>query len=197
MNCAEWELRILLSLEGEADPAAAEHLRYCPSCASLAADLDKQTQALRTLPPEAAAVDYPALRTAAAREAVLRKRRRKVLAALALAAAVLLASLLALYRNVPYPARSVPVEVPPAQVARVVPPVAAPPTVRRAKPQHPKPEPFSDLDRQFAAYLRSLEAPLHHDTPSPDNSPEILRVSTSNPNVKIIWLQESKGTPHD
>ena len=83
MNCAEWELRILLSLEGEADPAAAEHLRYCPSCASLAADLDKQTQALRTLPPEAAAVDYPALRTAAAREAVLRKRRRKVLAALA------------------------------------------------------------------------------------------------------------------
>ncbi|HTX37067.1 MAG TPA: hypothetical protein VME43_18690 [Bryobacteraceae bacterium] len=197
MSCPDWESRILLLLEGVADAEAAGHLRNCPACAAFASELAGDAQALRTAPPEAAAVDYAAIRVAARREAVRRIWRRRVLAALAVAAAILLASRVAIHRDLPQPAHSAPVRPPAAVVASVAPaqtPAPAPtprPAIRPARHHRPT---DADLDRQFAEYLRHVEESQH---PAAADWPAVVPIATSNPNVTIIWLQESKGNDHE
>jgi hypothetical protein len=196
MNCAAWEERILLQLEGDADTQAAEHMLICPACAAFAAGLADDARILRLVPPEAAAVDYAAIRTAARREAVRRTRRRRVLAALAVAAAVLLASRIAIHRDAPQSAHRSPTPPPAAELARVAPPappstIRPVPTARTARPHRPKAQP--DLDRQFAEYLHALDDRQHPPAPPANESPVVMRIATSNPNVTILLLQASKG----
>ncbi|MGO9256185.1 MAG: hypothetical protein ACLQU1_07790 [Bryobacteraceae bacterium] len=190
MNCAAWEERILQELEGAADAEAAAHLRNCPACAAFARELAEDTRVLQMAPPEAAAVDYAAIRAVARREALRRRRRRRLLAALAVAAAVLLASRLPLHRELPRTVHIVSAPPPAAPVANVA-PVAPVPAVHAAVPRRRKPQ--SDLDRQFAEYLRSLDESRHPATPPATDSPVVMRIATNNPNVTIILLQESKG----
>ncbi len=102
MNCPEWEERV-----AGGDPEAAEHLQDCPSCAALADGLARDARLLKTLPPEAFAVDYAAIRAAARNCAVRRSRRPKILAVLAVAAAVLLTVKLPLHRQRRAPAAKV------------------------------------------------------------------------------------------
>jgi hypothetical protein len=145
-------------------------------------------------PPEAAAVNYAYIRGAARREAVRRIRRRRLLAALAVAAAVVLASRLPLRRELPQPAHVVSAPPPAAQVARVAPfapPAAVRPALRRRRESPP------DIDRQFADYLRSLDELKHPAPPRATDSPVVTRIATTNPNVTIIWMQESKGNSHE
>src|SRR5579863_874451 len=109
MNCREWEERV-----AEGDPEAAEHLRDCPSCAALAHGLARDARLLQTLPPEAFAVDYAAIRAAARKGAVQRSKRPKVLAVLAVAAALLLTVKLPPHRRPPAPVARVSVQPPAA-----------------------------------------------------------------------------------
>jgi hypothetical protein len=107
------------------------------------------------------------------------------------AAAVLLASRLALHREVPRQAHVVSAPTPAVQVARVAP--ATPPAAGERPRSHRRRKPQPDLDRQFADYLRSLDESRHPAT----GSPLVTPIATSNPNVTIILLQESKGNSHE
>ncbi len=205
MNCQDWEGRILLSLEGADDADVAGHLRECPACASFAAALAADARMLRLEPPEAAAVDYAAMRAAARRESVRRSWRPRVLAGLAAAATILLASRLAVHRDLPQTAHVAP-NPPAVQVTHVDPPLAPRPPVRHTRPRRPLAyargsdrsrdrqgalvRPVDDLDRQFADYLRSVE-----ESPQPETA-TVTRIATGNPNV-MIWLQEPKGNDHE
>src|SRR5580693_6013513 len=112
MNCPEWEERV-----AGGDPQAAEHLRECPFCAALADGLARDARLLQTLPPDAFAGDYAAIRAAARKGAVQRSRRPKLLAVLAVAA-VRLAVKLPLHRQPPAPVAKVSVPPPAVEVAR-------------------------------------------------------------------------------
>ena len=182
MNCREWEERV-----AGGDPEAAEHLRDCPSCAALADGLARDARMLQTLPPEAFAVDYAAIRAAARKGAVQRSRRVKVLAVLAVAAAVLLTVKLPLHRQPPAPVAIVSAPPPAVEVARAAPAVSS--TV--PKVQRRRRNLQADLDRRFADFLRT-QYELQH--PAPPRSSEII---TGNPNVTILLLQESKGDANE
>jgi hypothetical protein len=182
MNCPEWEERV-----AGGDPETAEHLRECPSCAALADGLARDARLLQTLPPEALAVDYAAIRAAARKGALRRSRRLKVLAVLAVAAAVLLTVKLPLHRQRPAPVAKVSVPPRMVEVARAAPAITstAPKVGRwRRRPQ-------DALDRKFAEYLRT-QYDLQH--PAPMRATEI---ATGNPNVTILLLQESKGDANE
>lgn len=192
MSCPDWEERIAAG-----GPEAAEHLRDCPSCAELAAGLERDARLLHTPPREGAAIDYAAIRAVARREAVRRVRRRNVWAALAVAAALLLASTLALHREGPRQAASV-TKGPAAQTAGGTTARPAPAaktaggttaralaarTARAARRRHAE----VDLDRQFAEFLRAQYESQHPDIPSG------TIIATRNPHVRIVLLPESKG----
>jgi hypothetical protein len=182
MSCPEWEERV-----ASGDPEAAEHLRDCPSCAVLADGLTRDARLLQTLPPEAFAVDYAAIRAAARKGAVRRSRRLKALAVLAVAAAVLLALTLPLYRQPPPPVAKVATPPRAVEVARAAPVV--PSTV--PKVQRRRRNPQSDLDRRFADFLRT-QYELRHPAPA-----QAREIATGNPNVTILLIQESKGDANE
>jgi hypothetical protein len=174
MNYPEWEERV-----AGGDPEAD----------ALNDGLARDARLLQTLPPEAFAVDYAAIRAAARKGAVQRSRRPKVLAvlALAVAAAVLLTVKLLHYPRPPAPLAKVSAPPPVIEVPRPVPALSfALPKVhpRRRNPQ-------ADLDRKFADFLRA-HYELQH--PAPPRSREI---ATGNPNVTILLLQESKGDANE
>ncbi len=183
MNCPEWEERV-----AGGDPEAAEHLPDCPSCAALAEGLARDARRLQALPPEAFAVDYAAIRAAARKGAVQRSRRPKVLAVLAVAAAVLLTVKLPLHRQPAAPVAKV--AAPPAavEVARAEHVVSS--TASKVQPRRRR-NTRADLDRRFADFLRA-QYELQH--PAPMRAREI---ATGNPNVTILLLQESKGEANE
>jgi hypothetical protein len=77
--------------------------------------------------------------------------------------------------------------------------VARPSPVRAvARPARaPRRQPDSEIDRQFAEYLRSVDEARRPKRPSGEDSPVIERIATENPHVTILLLQESKGNSHD
>lgn len=191
MNCAVWEDRILRHLEGEPDAEAAEHLSVCPFCAALAGELAADGRRLRGLPPEADAVDYEALRAAARRVAGRIRWRRRVLAGLGVAAALLLAWRLPVQRHVPETAQRHAVPAP----APSAPAVSETPRMPLAAARHSRRKPRPDaLDRQFAEFLRSQGEARRGVAPAPSETTPLVRIATTNPNV-IIWLQE--GEEHE
>jgi hypothetical protein len=182
MNCPEWEERV-----AGGDPQAAEHLLDCPFCAALADGLARDARLLQTLPPEAFAVDYAVIRAAARKRAVQRSRRPKVLAVLAVAAAVLLAVKLPFHREPPAPVAKVSAPPPTVEVVRAAPAVSSTVPKVQARRRNPR----DDLDRRFADFLRT-QYELQH--PAPLRAREI---ATGNPNVTILLLQESKGDANE
>jgi hypothetical protein len=194
MNCPEWEERILLHLEGAGDVQAAAHLQDCPACTTFAALLVEDARRLVAAPPEVADVDYATMRAAARREAGARTGRRRVLAALTIAATVLVVGL-AVRRELPPSGRPAPLPRPTLALSRLAPPVVLPHVVRPARPHHARTQ--AEIDRQFAAYLRSLEESQHPSHPPATDPPGALRIATSNPQVTILWIEESKGDPHE
>jgi hypothetical protein len=182
MNCQEWEERV-----ASGDPEAAEHLRDCPSCAALADGLARDARLLQTLPPEAFAVDYAAIRAAARKGSVQRSRRLKVLAVLAVAAVLLLAVKLPFLRQSPVPVAKIAAPPPAVEVARTSPVRSSTVSnvssaVQRVKPRRRDPQ--SDLDQKFADFLRT-QYELRHPA-----SPQAAEIVTGNPNVTILLVQE-------
>ena len=186
MSCT-WEGRILQYLDGAPDPEAGAHLRECPGCAALAAELAADAQRLRRPPPEAAEVDYAALRLAARRGAERIRWRRRVWVGLAVAAALLLAWRLPVGRPVPQTARETPFHRPPVVTPRALPETAHAPAAAMRRHRRARPD---AIDRQFAEFLRAQEQARHPVPPAAETTP-LVRIATSNPNV-IIWLQEGE-----
>lgn len=188
MNCPEWEERV-----AGGNPEAEEHVRDCPSCAALADGLARDARLLQTLPPEAFTVDYSAIRAAARKGAIRRSGRRKLLAVLAVAAAVLLSVKLPLHlAKLPLerqrPAQVAKVATPaPTVEARKAPAVSA--SVPKVKPR--RRDSHADIDRRFAEFLRTQYA-LHHHA-----DPRATEIATENPNVTILLIQESKGDANE
>jgi hypothetical protein len=155
-----------------------------PDAAALNDGLARDARLLQTLPPEAFAVDYAAIRAAARKGAVQRRMRPKLLAVLAVAAAatVLLTVKLPLHQQPPAPVEKV--------VAKVsVPPPAVPVALPKVHPRRRNPQ--ADLDRKFADFLRA-QYELQHPAP-----PRTSEIATGNPNVTIVLLQESKGDTNE
>ncbi len=182
MSCPEWEARV-----AGGDPEAAEHLLNCPSCAALADGLARDARLLQTLQPEVFTVDYAAIRAVARKRALQRSRRPKVVAVLAVAAAVLLIVKLPLHRQPPAPVAKVSVQPPAVEVARVAPTVSS--TVPEIQPRRRNLQ--AELDRKFADFLRT-QYDLQHPAP-----PRSTQIATGNPNVTILLLPESKGDANE
>jgi anti-sigma factor RsiW len=175
MRCTGFEERIARHVGGdlaEDESAAVEqHLRVCANCADLARELAEDRAWLASRPPEAAAVDFDALR---------REIRRKIARprwgwkwVTAAAAIVLALGVTTTLRKTPS-GRAVRAEADPTQPP-VVHPVewvlARSAPIPRKPPRHTaKPKP----------------------APEPDSNVEI-RLATRDPHVTIILLHESRG----
>jgi anti-sigma factor RsiW len=215
MNCADFEERIALNAGGELGVEEAarveQHLRTCAECAELARGLVEDRAWLASRPPEAAEVDFAAMRREIRREITRPRRNWKWLAA---AAAILLAvGLAASLRKTP--ARTVAVALPNRSL-----------TVT-AENAAPRKSPILSRDRKGAVLHRLPHVPSHvgvtgtlmeSSTQSPEpeltlesairtfqaldpesapppasSSPVEIRIATRDPNVTIILLHESKG----
>jgi len=177
MNCPDWEERIAAADGAAEDAGVAAHLARCASCARFAAALAEDAERLRAEPPEAAEVDYRAMRCAVRSQIVRRRRVRGVAAVLALAASIMLAVDVAKVSKAPL--------LPVVQAIRLPePPLYQTPTYP-AKPVRSRPATSPNLDRQFEAFLRARN-------PRPEAVPP-PRIPTANPNVTIIWMEETQG----
>ena len=179
MNCAAFEERIALYVGGDLAPAEAskveQHLRSCADCAELARALEADREWLASRPPEAAEVDFAAMRREIRREIARPRWGWKWLAA---AAAILVAVGLAnTLRKTARVERTVLV-APRNEVVAAI-PVPTPPArmiTRRTEPRPkgavvPPPPPIQDESE----------------------SPVEIQIATSDPDVTIILLHEYKG----
>jgi len=138
---------------------------------------------LHSEPSELDSVDYSTMRQRIRGEILRRRRTRKLIPALLIAASLLIAVILPLMRNRP-PAAPAPMPViaqaPPATATL---PQTAPPLVRRpARVQRSFHDPLDEL----RSLVRARE-PL-----TASDSPVEMRIATRNPNVVIIWIQPTK-----
>jgi len=200
MSCLDLQEKIALYAGGDLPlddvRCVEEHLRSCEACAELARSLERDCAWLTSQPPEAACVDYAAMRHQIRRAIVRRSRARKLLPALLAAASVLLAIGVATLRRKPemvlplptpevakveQPARPIPVPVAPA------PPSRRKPVAKRLA--QPAEQPALTLE----AAIRKLEELESPQPPEGSDSPVEIRIATRDPNVTIIVLHETKG----
>ncbi|HUI55319.1 MAG TPA: anti-sigma factor [Bryobacteraceae bacterium] len=198
MSCPEFEERIALYAGGdlalEDVRRIEDHLRSCPACAELARLLEHDRASLATQPPEAASVDYAAMRLQIRRRITQRSRARKLLPALLAAASVLLMLRVAMLRRQPKPV------APPPQIAKVEQPVQqaqVPPVLpARAKPRRiakQRPQLTQQPGLTLEAAMRMLEDLESPPPPAGSDSPVEIRIATRDPNVTIVLLPETKG----
>lgn len=105
MSCPSFEEKIARYAGGDLEPAEIRtvegHLRQCAACAELARLLEQDRAWLGSRPPEAADMDYAAMRSQIRRAIVHRRGARRWAWALAAAAAVLLATGVGMTRRAP------------------------------------------------------------------------------------------------
>lgn len=187
MSCPLFEERIARYAGGDLPPGEIsgleQHLLACADCAALARALELDRLLLHSEPSELDSVDYSTMRQRIRGEILRRRRTRKLIPALLIAASLLIAVILPLMRNRP-PAAPAPMPViaqaPPATATL---PQTAPPLVRRpARVQRSFHDPLDEL----RSLVRARE-PL-----TASDSPVEMRIATRNPNVVIIWIQPTK-----
>src|SRR5205823_5543217 len=88
MNCTEWEERVARFVDGEPDPAVAEHLAACPACAAFV-DLMESDRVLLRQTPAVAEADFDRMRKQI-RARIQPTPKRSLMPLLALAASILL-----------------------------------------------------------------------------------------------------------
>ena len=212
MNCQGFEERIASYVGGDLTPEEAlpveQHLRSCAACADLALGLESDRIWLSSRPPEVVDIDYTAMRRQIRQEITRSRRGRRWLPALLAAAAILLAAAVTTLRRTPASHRV----APPATTLAEVSPAPAMTIFRR--PNHIKgnsatrgsgpegtpdegvrptqTEPELTLEAAMRMF-QELEPEPPPPPPTGSDSPVEMRIATSNPNVTIILLQESKG----
>jgi len=205
MNCREWEERIALYVSDDL-PAAEisavqEHLGSCPNCTAFFNALQQDQRGLRFAPPEAATLDYAAMRGRIRHQIAGEQRRRKLLPALALAAAVLVAVVIwsthrkeapALVVTKPVPAA--PSVAPKQPVQATVLPTVQPPPIRRhhgVPASQPVPQPNPKLEAMLREFIASEKKPA----PKPGPASQVgMRIPSRDPNVVMIVFQPTEGT---
>ena len=169
MNCTAFEERIARYVGGDlvAEEAVAleQHLRQCAGCAEFARALEEDREWLASRPPEAADVDYLALRREIRREIA---RPRHGWKWVGIAAAILLAvGVATMPRKMPVKEIAAPV----AQVPAVT--VAPSKSAPKPKPRKPVPPPVVEVA---------------------EGDPTVeIHIATRDPNITIVLLHESKG----
>ncbi len=189
MSCPSWQDKIALYVGGDvaADEIGAlnEHLHACAACGSFASALERDGGLLRAAPPEMSGVDFGAMRAAMIEQISARwdqEVRWKWRALIPAAAAILLVIAVGSMRTVSRSASQgaslsarVAVSVPRPAGARAL----------QGNTRH------SETDRFAALYARI--APKGRQPNIGSSSPVAMRLSTGDPSVVIIWVQEMKA----
>jgi len=176
MSCQEWQERIAEQTGGEFAPDVAVHLRSCSDCSALAEDLESDRLALLAAPPDA---DYAAMRRSIRASIVRRRLVRRYVPAV-LAAAALVAAAIVTRPLVTQPAVS-PAPSIPAAIASA--PAAS---VAKSRPHRARKPVVYPRDLVAVKWLASLDTSKKPESDSADK----IQIATSNPNVRIILLQE-------
>jgi anti-sigma factor RsiW len=191
MSCPEFKERVAQYVGGDLTPEESrpvqDHLRGCGACAELARLLERDREWLASRPPEAAQVDYAAMRQQIRSGIVRERRRRRLLPALLAAAAVVLAVGVTSHRPTP-PRVALLVEAARITPAPEVRPSAIAPAARKPRAEELKPE--LTLEAAIRAF-QVLEPPQL--PPDGSDSPVEMRIDTRDPHVTIILVQETKG----
>ena len=202
MNCPAFEEPIARYAGSDLPPdealAVERHLAACAACAESARALAEDRTWLGSRPPETGEIDYAALRRKIRQGIAVEQRRSwRWLPAWLAAAAILLAVTVGIMR--PRGERGLaraPVAQMAAPVARVAQQTAAVVSKRKSRTRG------SGADQGVRPTETALEAAMRmfqelepEPVPPPDgsDSPVEMRLSTRDPNVTIILLQESKG----
>ena len=189
MNCS-WEERVALDMGGDLDAAesrrVAEHLRTCAECRELAGELRADQELLRAMPE----VDAGALRARVMRQIGARRRAWPYAIAAALVLALLAGTLVSrvLLRPVPLPRVAYTLPAAPA----LLPVTTKARTVRPAP--RPRPASLPDIEAALAALVRPERGEPVRAAAAP---PVEIRLQTSDPNVVIILVPETKGEANE
>jgi hypothetical protein len=193
MSCENWEQAIALSVDGEPSPQGLEaHLAQCATCRDWRDGLLADRAALRRW-PAAADLSSPDLHAAIMRS--VRRPRVSRFAWCAAAAAIVLVFLAIRFRPAPV---SKPIPNPSAIVKPVDPPLLAPPThvtlmgqKRHVKARARRSAPAvtdGEWRRLLDEFLSGAEPPARR-APASDVA---IRIQTSDPDVVILWLEETR-----
>jgi hypothetical protein len=199
MSCVQWEERIALyaggDLAAEQALAVEEHLRACAGCVSLAVALEQDREWLATGPPEAAQVDYAAMRARIRREIARTRWRWIRWAGIAAAAAIVLAAAVEVKRSeAPAPKKSIAAAGPVAHaLVRAAPaPMQAPGARSRARSHAKRVEGPGISMETLMRIMEELDAAPPEEAAGSD-SPLEMRIATRDPDVTIIVVQETNG----
>jgi len=207
MRCAGFEERVSRYVGGDlsAEEAAllAQHLRTCVDCADLARGLEEDRTWLASRPPETVEIDFAAMRREMRQEIARPRRGWKWLA---VAASILLAAV----------GLGISVKMTPAQKAAAKPrsPIQSREaasgsgsegsTLKRSPARRVAP-PNRSLARQGASTVTAQNAgmpqsPIRSKAAADLQPPEVnsdsqvaIQIATTDPNVTIILVHESKG----
>lgn len=172
MNCEQWQLAIALDVEGDLPEtegvALREHLEICAGCRLFAEEMKASQETLHSLAEEG--VPVMAVHARVMEQVAPRRRVGWLwgLAAVAVMAVLVLAGVRMVWRQEPV------VPPPSVQIATVPPPAIA-----------------------FTPPARPLfRAAVHHVRPvaaSAPAQPLKIKMFTSDPNVVVYWLVDTKG----
>jgi len=199
MSCVQWEERIALYAGGDlaADEARTveQHLRVCPGCAQLAAALEQDREWLATRPPEAAQVDYAAMRQRLRGEMARTRWRWMRWAGIAAAAAIVVAASVEVERSgAPAPNKSIAAASPVAHaLVRAAPAIITAPGARSRTHSHAQRVEGPGISMEtLMRMMEELDA-APPEVAAGSDSPVEMRIATRDPDVTIIVVQETNG----
>jgi anti-sigma factor RsiW len=207
VSCPAFEERVARYVGGdlarEEALAVERHLRSCAGCAELARGLEEDRMWISSRPPETSDIDYAAIRQRIRHGIAAGQRRsRRWLPGLLAAAAMTLAVAMVMVHRAPkrLAVTALVAHVAPADLERAVAEGPAVMKKRRSRTKGPGVRPANNSEAPQEITLETairmfqeLEPGPPEPPPGGSDSPVEMQLSTGNPNVTIILLQESKG----